>query len=380
MLELSIQRGGKTLSLQLPAPIDTLADELRAIGVTEPLSEIKQSDFTLRPTNKLGEHFLKIVRPEDTLQDIAFSYREPEVLGGEPRQALLSLIMADRFRDLGHMHDYLQYGPDALDGLIRLTRDGRSVVLPTSELNMYHCFGAETPMGLTRLAEMELAPVSELGRRLMAEFQPYSDTVAIANLACDLVKHPAFTQAGLGKFLEGIRCFQMPMDTETLNFYCPLFVRQYDPDTEEYEPADSVYLARNEDEIRAALQAWMDGKDRVEFLDDGLRPKIASLGWEIERFGGEVYGKAVCELRAPLTAAEQAELAQWLSEDTSDGLLDNFEEYPIKTGDGDLYVSFFQYDGETYMLPEDDFRAQVLGEQAEEPVEEQGFGGMEGIA
>ena len=377
MLELNIQRNGKELTMQLPAPVETLVGELRAIGVTEPLSEIKQSEFTLRPTNKLGEHFLKLVWPDDTLQDIAFSYREPEILDGEPRQALLSLIAGDRFRDLDHMHDYLQYGPDALHGLMRMSRDGRSVLLPTKEINMYHCFGPQTPMGLTRLAEMELAPVSEIGRRLMDEFQPYSDTAAIANLACELVKIPAFSQADLGKFMEGVRVFQMPMDTETLNFYCPLFVRQYDPDTEEYEPADSVYLARNEDEIRATLRAWTDGKDETEFLDDGLRPKIASLGWEIERFGGEVYGKAVCEIRAPLTESEQAELAQWLSEHASDGLLENFGEYPIKTGDGDLYVSFFQYDGENYMLPEDEFRTQVLDEQADDS---QGFGGMGGMA
>jgi len=231
-------------------------------------------------------------------------------------------------------------------------------------------------MGLTRLAEMELAPVSELGKRLMAEFQSYSDTVAIANLACDLAKHPAFAQMELSKFVEGVRVFQMPMDTEMLNFYCPLFVRQYDPDTEEYEAADSVYLARNEDEIREALRAWTDGKDEMEFLDDELRPKIASLGWEIERFGGEVYGKAVCELRAPLTDSELAELTQWLSEDTSDGLLENFGEYPIRTGDGDLYVSFWDYNSDSYMLPEDEFRAQVLGDQAQGS---QGMGGMEGM-
>jgi len=374
MLILDIKHDGKDLSMVLPVPIEVLTGELRAIGICEPMQKISQSEFTLRPLNELGEHFLKIVKPDDTLQAIATYCRTPNTLRGGARQALVDLIMADRFRDLDHMHDYLQYGPDALHGLIRLTRDDRSVILPTSQINMFHCFGVQTPMGLTRLAEMELIPVSELGRRLMAEFQPYSDTVAIANLACELVKIPAFAQANLGKFMEGVRVFQMPMDTEMLHFYCPLFVSQYDPDTEEYEPAGSVYLTRNEDEIRAALRAWTDGKDETEFLDDGLRPKIASLGWEIERFGGEVYGKAVCELRAPLTEAEQADLAQWLSENASDGLLENFGEYPIKTGDGDLYVSFWDYNSDGYMLPEDEFRAQVLGEQP------QGFGGMEGMA
>ena len=39
-------------------------------------------------------------------------------------------------------------------------------------------------------------------------------------------------------------------------------------------------------------------------------------------------------------------------------------------------MSFFQYDGESYMLPEDEFRAQVLEQQ----LDEQGFGGIGGFA
>ena len=377
MLALDYTHEGRCLSLELPLPTEILVGELRTFGAGKTLSQIQRTDLLLQPTNELGEHFMKLVRPDDSLQAIATYCREFDLLYGDSRIALQDLIMTDRFRNLDHMADYLQYGPDALSGLMRLSRDGRSVLLPTKEINMYHCFGTETPMGLTRLAEMELAPVSELGRRLMAEFQPYSDTVAIANLACELVKIPAFAQADLGKFMDGVRVFQMPMDTETISFYCPLFVRQYDPDTEEYEPADSVYLARNEDEIRAALHAWTDGKDETEFLDDDLRPKIASLGWEIERFGGEVYGKAVCEIRAPLTDVEQAELTQWLSCDTSDGLLENFGEYPIKTGNGDLYVSFWDCGNDGYMLPEDEFRTQVLGEPAQDS---QGMAGMGGMA
>lgn len=54
-------------------------------------------------------------------------------IGDEFKQARAvltqGLIVTGRLRGLDHMSDYLQYGPDALDGLIRLTRDGRSVVL-----------------------------------------------------------------------------------------------------------------------------------------------------------------------------------------------------------------------------------------------------------
>jgi hypothetical protein len=210
----------------------------------------------------------------------------------------------------------------------------------------------------------------------MAELQPYSDTIATLNMACSLAWDVPGITAAPTQIMESARMFQMPMDTETMNFYCPLFVSQYDHGAEEYEAIDSVYLARNEDEIRAALRAWTDDKDGFAILSDGLQPKVASIDWEIERIGGEVYGKAICELCIQLSAAEQAELAQWLSEDASDGLLENFGDYAIRTGDGDIYVSFFQYDGENYMLPEDEFRAQVL----EQDLGSQGFDGMGGLS
>ena len=376
MLKLDIQRDGRSLTLELPLDTGILDGQLRNIGIYEPMQQIPQSEFTLRPLNELGEHFMKIIEPEDSLWRIASYYNAPATLEHESRREMEALILADRFRSIDHISDYIEFGPDALDGLIRLTRDGRSVILPTTQINLYQCFGAETPMGLTRLTEAEVQPVSDFGRQLMAELQPYSDTIATLNEACSLAWDARHSTATPTQIMHSARIFQMPMDTEFVNFYCPLFVSEWDPGPEVYMPLEHSYLVEHEAEIREALQIWTKDKDNTEFLDDALQPKIASLHWEIERFGGEVYGKAVCEIRAPLTDAEQSELAQWLSADTSDGLLDNFGEYPIQTGDGDIYVSFFQYDGENYMLPEVEFLVQVLGES----LDDQGFCGMGGMS
>jgi len=84
MLILDIQHDGKTLSMELPAPIDVLAGELRAIGIYEPMSKITQSEFTLRPMNELGEHFMKLIRPENNLQRIAWYCLMPPSLTHEP--------------------------------------------------------------------------------------------------------------------------------------------------------------------------------------------------------------------------------------------------------------------------------------------------------
>jgi hypothetical protein len=376
MIQLEIQRNDRSLTIELPIDLGILSGELRNIGIREPMQNIPQSEFTLKPLNGFGERFMKLVKPEDSLWRIASCYNAPATLEHGARREMEGLIAAGRFRGLDHMADYLQYGPDTLDGLIRLTRGDRSVILPCSQINMLHCFGVEKPMGLTRLAEAELTPVSDLGERLMAELQPYSDTIATLNEACSLAWGGRDITATPTQTMESARMFQMPMDTEIMNFYCPLFVSQYNHDAEEYEAIDSVYLARNEDEIRAALRAWMDDKDGFAILSDSLQPKVASIDWEIERIGSEVYGKAVCELRIQLSAAEQDELAQWLSEDASDGLLENFGDYAIRTSDGDLFVSFWHCDIDSYMLPEDEFRTQVL----EQNDVGQAFSGIRGLS
>ena len=373
MLALDIQHDGKTLSMDLPTPIDVLAGELRAIGIYEPMSEIPQSKFTLRPTNELGEHFMKLIKPENNLQRIAWYCLMPPSLTSKPRETIEALIMADRFRDFDHIADYTDYGPDALHGLMRLTRDGRSVVLPTSQINMYHCFGTKRPMGLVRLAEVELAPVSELGKRLIAEFQPYSDTVAIANLACELVKLPAFAQADLGKFLQGVRCFQMPMDTETMNFICPLKVSVEEDGNPYLAEGDASLLADHEDEIRDALRDELpEGENMADFLIGGLKQKVASMEWGVTRVRGTLYGSISCELRAPLTGDEQAELIDWITGQCSDGLCEGFEQRPVDTSDGELYVHFWHGGDDYFVMPSEEFFQQ-------QHEQEQGFDAMGGL-
>jgi hypothetical protein len=115
MLALDVIRDGRSISLELPVPIDILCGELRNIGVYKPLAEIQRADVLLQPTNALGDYFMKLVQPDDSLQAIAMACRETDVLVGESREALVTMLMADRFSDLDQMNDYLRYGPAALE-------------------------------------------------------------------------------------------------------------------------------------------------------------------------------------------------------------------------------------------------------------------------
>jgi len=82
MIAFDIAHKGKTLSLELPLPTEVLAGELRALGIEKTLNHIGQDDFRLRPLNELGEHFVQLLRPDDTLQriatyDVTLEYADP---------------------------------------------------------------------------------------------------------------------------------------------------------------------------------------------------------------------------------------------------------------------------------------------------------------
>ena len=162
MLALEIQRDGKTLSMDCRRPSKSWPANC-ATSVFTSMRKIPQSEFTLRQTNELGEHFMKLIKPENNLQRIAWNCLMPSLIR-KPRQTMEDLIRADRFRNFGHVADYTGYGPDALDGLMRPEYNGQSIVLPVKLMDMYTRFGAERPMGLIRLSEVELYPVSDLDK------------------------------------------------------------------------------------------------------------------------------------------------------------------------------------------------------------------------
>jgi hypothetical protein len=242
------------------------------------------------------------------------------------------------------------------DKLIRLQFDSHYVDLPTDDLETeLKVAGIDLPPRHIKLGEVDFSPLNDQGSELLAKCRP-TDSLTTMNLACSMMSAP----------------------TETLRFYCPLAVHGYDDDVQ-YVKLSSRYLARNEERIRNALREELrKNGDMANHLDPPLKDKVASVEWDIEKIGRTVYGRITCELRAALTEDEQFELAEWILGQNSDGLGEDFEQQPVFTDDGELYISLWHDDPGYYVLPEDEFRAEVLGEQIEEPVEAQGFGGMEG--
>jgi len=226
------------------------------------------------------------------------------------------------------------------DKLIRLKLSGHHVDLPTDDLETdLKIAGIDLSPREIKLGEVGFSPLNDRGRELLAKCR-ITDSLATTNLACSMMAAPR----------------------ETLRFYCPLTIHGYDEDTQ-YVKLSGRHLARHEERIRDALRNELrKNGPMTNHLDPPLRDKIASMEWDIEKIGCTVYGKITCELRAPLTEDEQFDLTEWIQGQNSDGLGEDFEQQPVFTDDGELYVSLWRDDPGYYVLPEDEFRAQVLGE------------------
>lgn len=249
--------------------------------------------------------------------------------------------------------------------LLRLNQNGQTVEL---ELPMPSQFlrdelqaaGLDRPLHEIALREVEYQPLNEQGKQLLTELSPH-ESIAAANLACTLLSVPDIT-ASMKDVMESTRRLLRSQPAQEINFYCPLVARIEDEGSACCKDVSPEYLVWHEDEIRAALKAEIhEGENMADYIhDDALSQKIASAQWDVAKIGHTVYGKITCELRAPLTEDEQKDLIDWITGQNSDGLGEGWEQRPVHTDDGDLYVSLWHSEPGYYVLPEEEFQTQVL--------------------
>lgn len=83
--------------------------------------------------------------------------------------------------------------------------------------------------------------------------------------------------------------------------------------------------------------------------DAGLKNKLSSMVWGVEEYRGNLFGKIECSLKEEMTPAEEEILKDYIAGQNSDGWGEHFEQCPIDTEDGDLYVSFWN-SGDDYAI------------------------------
>ena len=141
-------------------------------------------------------------------------------------------------------------------------------------------------------------------------------------------------------------------------FFCPLVGNIDEGDGDMFTVGDS-YLADNEDEINDALKEYTanDENDMAAYYneDDGIKEKLTSAVWSVELHGGRLFGRIDCSLKEPLTTEETERLREWITGQCADGLGEGFEQQPIDTMDGELFVSFWNSGDDYAMMTEEEF-------------------------
>ena len=145
-------------------------------------------------------------------------------------------------------------------------------------------------------------------------------------------------------------------------FFCPLVGNIDEGDGDMFTVGDS-YLADSEDEINDALKEYTanDENDMATYYnkDDGLSEKLTSAVWSVELHGDKLFGRIDCSLKEALTAEETEALRDWLTGQCSDGLGEGFEQQPIDTMDGELFVSFWNSGDDYAMMTEDELEVHL---------------------
>lgn len=141
-------------------------------------------------------------------------------------------------------------------------------------------------------------------------------------------------------------------------FFCPLVGNIDEGDGDMFTVGDS-YLADSEDEINDALKEYTanDENDMAAYYneDDGIKEKLTSAVWSVELHGGRLFGRIDCSLKEPLTTEETERLREWITGQCADGLGEGFEQQPIDTMDGELFVSFWNSGADYAMMTESEF-------------------------
>ncbi len=217
---------------------------------------------------------------------------------------------------------------------------------------------------------VKLFSESDFGQHLLLTLNE-KNTVADANMLTlvvraasedikeELEQNILYDQYGsMDEVISAVR--QMTQDAGPVKavFFCPLVGNIDEGDGDMFTVGDS-YLADSANEIAEALKEYTanDENDMATYYnkDDGVSEKLTSAVWSVELHGGRLFGRIDCSLKEPLTTEETERLRDWLTGQCSDGLGEGFEQQPIDTMDGELFVSFWNSGDDYAMMTEDEF-------------------------
>lgn len=223
---------------------------------------------------------------------------------------------------------------------------------------------------------VELYSESEIGQHLIRLFQS-TDTLADLNNA-EIVIMNADTAIktelenniihdqydSVKELLEEIEEITHKAGKYTESFYFPLTVQIDDEETGSlYEEHNSILIGYAS-EVKSAIEEEQDRdtNNMAEYFhgDKNLKDKLVSAEWTVEERNGELYGCVNVRLREVLTEEEEESLKDWIVGQNSDGFGESFEQRPLETEEGDLYISFWNAGKDYFICNKDEMEIYIL--------------------
>ena len=167
------------------------------------------------------------------------------------------------------------------------------------------------------------------------------------------------------------------MSNDTMRIFFPLKIftyPQYDCLEDEREDISPKEAVAYEDQILAAIakenRHFENDRGLAEYIhDEALQEKVYSLCPSVEIVDGELWGVMAAGLKEPLSGEETAALMDFVFGQNYDGYGEGLEQRPIKTPDGEIYVSFWNHENYSLKLehemknssPDFGYGGQVMG-------------------
>jgi hypothetical protein len=151
-----------------------------------------------------------------------------------------------------------------------------------------------------------------------------------------------------------------------INFYCPLTVKMEDDEGGEFVEMDVGILGYYEDTIRDFIEADMKrggvGLPDCFQVSPELQDKLLSVRFDVENVRNEIFGCIRVNTIEPLTDEEKEEIRDYCIGQASDCYGEGLAQRPLKTDDGDLFISFWDSDEDWFMLDDDEFERHLDGQ------------------
>lgn len=159
---------------------------------------------------------------------------------------------------------------------------------------------------------------------------------------------------------------QLPKEMSSFKLFSPLKAELYPFDgwggtSDHAMELDSCDLEEHEQTIRDMVEKecreLRETSGLAAYLDNNLlKRKVASMIPTVESWRNELWGVLEVKAHGELTDGEQKALMKEWSGQASDGWGEGFEQRPIRTKEGELYVSFWHSGNDFFIKTEEELK------------------------